>query len=190
MNDRLIIHDDADKTPPASPGRHPLAPISGADFPRRSSPRLPAQAWIILTLVCVLPVLLLLWGAYSAVQSLLLDAPWLSSLMGALLLLLAAVGLVGLVGTLAARGWVSVQQARVIRTAHGAPLVPVVWRSGVAEQSRPPYGHMPEEALIAEDLTDDQRRTAGPAHAPVRPEGHVCIEVCGGDRQPARRAPH
>lgn len=48
MNDRLIIHDDADKTPPASPGRHPLAPISGADFPRRSSPRLAKKQHISL----------------------------------------------------------------------------------------------------------------------------------------------
>lgn len=122
MRDGLIIHDDADKTPPQAPGRHPLAPISGADFGRKPGIRLPPQVWVLITVICILPVLLLLWGVYSAVQSVLLDAPWLSSVLGWLLLLLALVAAVALVGTLAARGYVSVQHARVIRTAHGAPV--------------------------------------------------------------------
>lgn len=122
MQDRLIIHDDADKSMPQAPGRHPLAPISGADFARKPSVRLPPQVWLLITVICVLPVLLLLWGAYSAVQSVLLDAPWLSSVIGLVLLLVIVLAAVGLLGTLAAHGWIGIQQKRVIRTAHGAPV--------------------------------------------------------------------
>lgn len=122
MNDRLIIHDDADKTPPAPQGRHPLAPISGADFAKRSHTRLPAQAWLLITVLASLPVLLILWGAWQAVAEAVLAWPWLPSAMGLGLLMVATLATLGLLGTLGARGWVSVQQARVVRTAHGAPV--------------------------------------------------------------------
>lgn len=118
----VLIHDNADKVPPPAPGRHPLTPISGADFERRSGGRIPAQAWLIISVAALAPVGLLLWGVYSAVQSLLLDAPWLGSVIGALLLVAALLTALGLITTLSARAWLGVQQARVVRTRHGVPV--------------------------------------------------------------------
>lgn len=118
----VLIHDSADKTPPAPPGRHPLTMVSYADAPRSAGWRLPAQAWVIATVVCIAPVALLLWAAYGAVSELLLLFPWVAPLSGAVLVLVALAGLLmGLAG-LAARGWVAIQHARVVRSRLGVPV--------------------------------------------------------------------
>lgn len=121
MRDGLIIHDDADKTPAPPPGRHPLAPISGAEFerPRR---RLPPQVWLIITVTALAPVVALLIAVWRGLEDLFARQPWLPDalltllLVGALLLLGS-----GVAGALS-WGRARLLHARVIRTAHGAPV--------------------------------------------------------------------
>lgn len=118
----VLIHDSADKTPPPVPGRHPLTMVSYADAPRPAGWRLPAQAWLIITAACLAPVALVLWAVYGAVSELLLLAPWIAPLSGGVLVAVALLSLLGLLAGLAARGWVSVQQARVVRSRLGVPV--------------------------------------------------------------------
>ncbi len=121
MADNVLIHDSADRVPPTPPGRHPLTPISGADFERPKA-RMPAQLWLILAVACLAPLALLLWGAYTSVQELLLLYPWLSPVIGGFLVLLALSGLMLILASLGMRSYISMQQARIIRTRHGVPV--------------------------------------------------------------------
>lgn len=120
--DEMLIVDSADKMPPPTPGRHPLTPISGADFERKPSRRLTPQVWLILTIIVLAPVLWLLWRLDSALQDFFARYPFARD--GLLWLLIASVafGLVMALLTLAARAWLSVQHARVLRSRHGVPL--------------------------------------------------------------------
>lgn len=120
-NNDLFIVDSADKVPPAPAGRHPLTPISGADF-ATSRRRLPAQVWMIITIAALAPVGLLLYGAWQAVMDAVIRWPWIVPFSG--LLLLAALAAAGIVGLLAlwSQARAASLQARVIRTAHGAPV--------------------------------------------------------------------
>lgn len=120
-NDMLIV-DSADRVPPPAPGRHPLTPISGADFERKASRRMPPQIWVVLSLIILAPVIWLLWRLDGALRVFFERYPGASD--GLLWLLLASVafGLIGSLLTLAARAWLSVQHARVLRSRHGVPL--------------------------------------------------------------------
>lgn len=146
----VLIHDSADKTPPPVPGRHPLTPISYADAPRAAGWRLPAQAWLIITAACLAPVALVLWAAYGAVSELLLLAPWVAPLSGALLVMSGLLALLGLLAGLAARGWVSVQQARVVRSRLGVPV-------DVVQQMRADPLALEQQALTLELATAPYR---------------------------------
>lgn len=121
MKDGLFIHDSADKVPPPVPGRHPLTPVSGADF-HKPGLRLPPQMWLMLTVVFSGIIAYLLWQLHSAAQEMTLHYPWLGQAVviaaWAAVLGLIVGGSTGLVW----RFFVSIQQARVIRTAHGAPV--------------------------------------------------------------------
>ena len=63
----LVILDSADKVSLPAPGRHPLTPISGADFDRNPRRRLMPQAWIVISLLVLAAMLLA--GCASAVVS-------------------------------------------------------------------------------------------------------------------------
>lgn len=121
MNNGILIHDNADKVPPTLTGQHPLTPISGADF-ERPQRRLPPQVWIILTVACLAPVVLLLYAAYKSVAELLLLYPWLSPLIGAVLIGLLLLSLMLGLWSLGMRSYIAMQQARVVRTRLGVPV--------------------------------------------------------------------
>lgn len=132
MKDGVLIHDSADKVPPAPAGRHPLTPVSGADF-HKPGLRLPAQAWLILTVACLVPLLLALWGLYGVIEHMILLYPWLIDVLG-FALFAAFLGVI--VGTPIAAGfrlWIGTMHARVVRTAHGA-MADVVTVMGVTQQ--------------------------------------------------------
>lgn len=118
----VLIHDSADKVPSPPAGRHPLAPISYADAPRSAGLRPPAQVWLILTLMALAPVGLALYAAWQAVASLLLDWPWLAPAFGLLLVSVGVVLVIALPFGLLMRGWLAMQQARIVRTRHGVPV--------------------------------------------------------------------
>lgn len=122
MADNILIHDNADKTPPPAPGRHPLTPISGADFDRTPRRRMAPQGWIVLTLIVLAPILWLIWRLDAALRDFFARYPAASDGLLWLLLALIVLSLVGLCGTLAARAWLSVQHARIVRSRHGVPL--------------------------------------------------------------------
>lgn len=117
----LHIIDDADKTPPPTPGRHPLAPIPG-DAWERARPRYPAQVWVILTVIIVVIMAFILWGLYSLTQTMIDRYPWMVDTLGALLfgVLITAI-LIGML-YLIDLGRVKLLHARVIRTRHGVPV--------------------------------------------------------------------
>lgn len=121
MSNGILIHDNADKVPAPPPGHHPLTAISGADF-ERPQRRLPPQVWLVVTCAALAPIVLLLWGAYSTIQELVLLYPWLSPLIGALLLTLLIVACVLGLWSLGMRSYIAIQQARVIRTRLGVPV--------------------------------------------------------------------
>lgn len=133
MADNVFIHDSADKVPPPAPGRHPLTPISGADFDRAPRRRWPVQAWIVLTAVLAAVLLWLGYRLDAALRDLFARYPWAGDVL--LWLLVLAVGLAVAVGlvALAARAWLSVQHARVLRTRHGVPV------DVVQQMQRDPY---------------------------------------------------
>jgi hypothetical protein len=117
-----ILIDSLDKpnASPQGPGQpHPHTPISRRDEPRT---RLPAQAWLIITAAALLPVLLLLWAAYSAVQALLFDLPWIGSAFGLLLLVVAATSLLALGYSLVMWLFYRTQRSRIIRSRFDVPI--------------------------------------------------------------------
>lgn len=119
-SDHLIIKDDADKTPPAPAGAHPLRPISYADDTRRAV-RLPAQAWVIITVAVLTLVLAFLVAVWRGFESLFLRWPWLSDAV-----LVALLGVFLIVVSGAAHGlygWAraKAQHARIVRTRLGNP---------------------------------------------------------------------
>jgi len=117
-----ILIDSLDKpnASPQGPGQpHPLTPIARRD---ERSHRLPAQAWIILTIAMLIVLAFVLWGVYSAIQALLWEYPWVSAVMGLLLLLVACVAILALGYTLVARLYYWVQGSRIIRTAFDTPV--------------------------------------------------------------------
>jgi len=118
-----ILIDSLDKpnAAPQGPGQpHPLTPIARRD--ERSSRRLPAQAWIILTLATLALLAFVLWGVYSAIQALLWEYPWVSAVMGLLLLLAAAASLLALAYTVVMRLYLWVQSSRIIRSRFDVPI--------------------------------------------------------------------
>ena len=118
-----ILIDSLDKpnAAPQGPGQpHPLTPISRRD--ERSTRRLPAQAWIILTIAILIVLAFVLWGVYSAIQALLWEYPWVSAVMGLLLLLVACVALLALGWTLVMRLYLWVQGSRIIRSRLDVPI--------------------------------------------------------------------
>lgn len=121
MADNLLIHDSADRVPPQPAGRHPLTPISGAEFERPSG-RKPLQVWIILTAVIAVILLYLLIVLDGAMRDLFLRYPWAGDLLLIYLLSVGVLGLAGLAITAAARAWLGVQHRRVVRTRHGVPV--------------------------------------------------------------------
>lgn len=129
----ILIHDNADKVPPAAPGKHPLTPVSGADF-HRPGLRLPAQAWLILTVACLLPLLLALWGLYGVIERMTLLYPWLMDVLGFALFAAFLGVIVGTPIAAAFRIWIGTMHARVVRTAHGA-MADVVTVMGVTQQA-------------------------------------------------------
>lgn len=120
--DEMLIVDSADKVPPPTPGRHPLTPISGADFERKPSRRLIPQVWLILTVIMLLPLILLLWRLDSALREFFERYPSIADALLWLLITSVALSVVGLLLTLGARAWLYVQHARVLRSRHGVPL--------------------------------------------------------------------
>ncbi len=118
----LVILDSADKVPLPAPGRHPLTPISGADFDRNPRRRLMPQAWIVISLLVLAPVLWLLWRLDGALRDFFERYPVASDALLWLLLALVGLLLIGLLITLAARAWLSIQHARIVRSRHGVPM--------------------------------------------------------------------
>lgn len=121
MAENVFIHDSADKVPMPATGRHPLAPISGADF-ERPQRRTPWQLWAILLVVLLLPLAWLLWRLNTALDVFFQRYDWAGdvllwlTLIGVVLLLLG--GVVGLLG----RVWLGMQHARIVRSRHGVPM--------------------------------------------------------------------
>lgn len=118
-----ILIDSLDKpnAAPQGPGQpHPLTPIARRD--ERSTRRLPAQAWIILTIATLIVLAFVLWGVYSAIQALLWEYPWASAVMGLLLLLVACVAILALAYTLVMRLYLWVQGSRIIRSRLDVPI--------------------------------------------------------------------
>lgn len=117
-----ILVDSLDRpNPQPNAGQpHPLTPIGRRD--ERSHRRLPAQAWVIVTVAVVLVLGFVLWGIYSAIQSLLLEYPWVSGAMGLLLILVACVSLLALAYTLITRLYFWTQQSRIIRSRFDVPI--------------------------------------------------------------------
>ncbi len=121
MAENVHIFDNADKVPPSPPGRHPLAPISGADF-ERPARRTPWQLWGLLMAVVMLPMAWLLWRVNMAMESFFMRYDW----VGDVLMWLSVIGvgcvLVGVTIGVVGRVLLGVQKARVIRTRHGVPV--------------------------------------------------------------------
>ena len=118
-----ILIDSLDKpnAAPQGPGQpHPLTPIARRD--ERSHRRMPAQAWIILTVAALALLAFVLWGIYSAVQALLWEYPWVAGAMGLLLILVACVALLALAYTLVMRLYIWTQQGRIIRSRLDVPI--------------------------------------------------------------------
>ncbi len=129
----VLIHDSADKTPPPTPGRHPLTPISGADWHPRGGVRLPPQAWLILTVLCVGIVAWLLWRLDTALRDFLSRYWWLGEgLLLTVTLVLTGAIVAALVGGVQ-WGRVQLAQRRVVRTRHGA-LADVITVIGVTQE--------------------------------------------------------
>ena len=103
MADNVFIHDSADKVSPAPPGRHPLTPISGADFVPPVRRRWPVQAWMLLSVVVLLPLARLLWRLDSALRDLFWRYPWLSDGLLTFVLGAAVLTVLGALVTLGAR---------------------------------------------------------------------------------------
>jgi hypothetical protein len=122
MANGVLIHDSADKTPPPPPGRHPLSPISGADFPTPARRRAPAQVWILLSAVVAAVLAWLLYRLDEALRDLFWRLPWLGDGLLLFGLAVAVLGAVGALLTLGTRAWLSVQHARVLRSRHGVPI--------------------------------------------------------------------
>lgn len=121
MRPGLHIVDDADKTPPPVPGRHPLAPISGESWERHPR-RLPAQVWVLITVVTMAPVALALYGIYRAIGETTDRNPWIVNLFGMALFSVAFVAVLSIPAWLISRAVISIQHQRVIRTRHGVPV--------------------------------------------------------------------
>jgi hypothetical protein len=120
--DGILIHDSADKVPPpATTPPHQIISY-GPPAPRPRAHQLPPQAWIILTVAALLPVVAALVAFWRFVS----DRPWLGEALGflaAALLVLGGLGAAwGLLDWLTARRTrlaAEAQQAAVLRTRLG-----------------------------------------------------------------------
>jgi hypothetical protein len=105
MADNVLIHDSADRVPPPPPGRHPLTPISGADFPAPARRRTPVQVWILGSAVVVIICVWLLYRLDEALRNLFWRLPWLGDGLLLFGLAVAVLGAVGSLLTLGMRAW-------------------------------------------------------------------------------------
>lgn len=133
MSDRTLIIDDADKVPPSPPGRHPHAPISGADFERARRHRgLPPQVVMTLVVAALAVGGYVLWRVHTFLDAFFFRHPWIGPAVFWVLTLAVVVVIVAGAGAVAARlvGWGLA--GAVIRSRLGVPV-------NVADVLRTPY---------------------------------------------------
>ena len=118
----VLIHDSADRVPPAPAGQHALRPISGAEFDRASGRRWPAQVWLLVSIVAVAPVALFLYAVWTIASQFADRYPWIVDVLGAtgasVLIVAMVSGAAGLVQWLR----VSLARHRLIRSRLGVPV--------------------------------------------------------------------